>query len=96
VLVSNPPYVADGDPLPPVVERWEPARALRAGPDGLDDLATIVLDGAEWLAEGGAVVVELDPRQVSAVAVLARAAGFTSTSVVVDLAGRERALVARR
>jgi release factor glutamine methyltransferase len=96
LLVSNPPYVADGDPLPPIVEEWEPAQALRAGPDGLDDLATIVLDGVEWLSEHGAVVVELDPRQVPAVEVLAREAGFTAMSVVVDLAGRHRAVVARR
>jgi len=96
LLVSNPPYVADGDPLPPVVEEWEPAAALRSGPDGLDDLATIVLDGHEWLAPGGAVVVELDPRQVPAVEVLARTAGFTAMAVVPDLSGRHRAVVARR
>jgi release factor glutamine methyltransferase len=96
LLVSNPPYVAAGDPLPPVVERWEPASALRSGPDGLDDLATIVLDGLEWLADGGAVVVELDPRQVPAVDVLARTAGFAEVAVVPDLAGRHRAVIARR
>jgi release factor glutamine methyltransferase len=35
-IVSNPPYVADTDPLPPDVARHEPALALFGGPDGLD------------------------------------------------------------
>ncbi|HWC12692.1 MAG TPA: HemK/PrmC family methyltransferase, partial [Acidimicrobiales bacterium] len=31
VVVSNPPYVAGGEHLPPEVEDWEPRAALRAG-----------------------------------------------------------------
>ncbi|CAN5713659.1 hypothetical protein BH20ACT2_BH20ACT2_11520 [soil metagenome] len=35
LVVSNPPYVAAGDELPPVVADWEPTGALVAGPTGL-------------------------------------------------------------
>ncbi|HTE61927.1 MAG TPA: peptide chain release factor N(5)-glutamine methyltransferase, partial [Solirubrobacteraceae bacterium] len=35
-IVSNPPYVEDGAELAPEIVRYEPALALRAGPDGLD------------------------------------------------------------
>ena len=35
-VVSNPPYVADGERLAPEIVRYEPRVALFAGPDGLD------------------------------------------------------------
>ena len=96
VVVSNPPYVAVGDPLPRVVAEWEPASALFAGADGLDDVRVIVAEAPLWLAPGGALVLELAPTQAEAVADLASAAGFASVRVEQDLAGRPRALVARR
>ena len=96
VIVSNPPYVADGDPLPEDVQRWEPAGALFAGSEGLDDLRRIVAEAPSWLAERGALVVELDPRQAGAVAGLAVDAGFSEVEVGRDLTGRDRLVVARR
>lgn len=95
VLVSNPPYVADGDSLPPLVEDWEPADALRAGADGLDDIRLIVGDALRWLAPGGALVVEHAPDQAETVRSLAVAAGFAHVRTGTDLAGRDRHLVAR-
>jgi release factor glutamine methyltransferase len=96
VLVSNPPYVADGEELPAAVADWEPVAALRAGPDGLDDLRTIVAGAPGWLAPAGVLVVELGEAQADAVLALARAAGLLDAAVHPDLAGRPRALVARR
>ena len=95
VVVANPPYVADGDELPAVVRDWEPTSALLAGPDGLDDLRRIVAEAPRWLRPGGALVVELDPRQAEVVAGLATAAGFASAAVHRDLTGRDRAVVAQ-
>ena len=95
VVVANPPYVADGDELPAVVRDWEPTSALLAGPDGLDDLRRIVAEAPRWLRAGGALVVELDPRQAEVVAGLATAAGFASAAVHRDLTGRDRAVVAQ-
>ena len=95
VIVSNPPYVAAMDDLPAAVEEWEPAEALRAGPDGLDDLREIIGAAREWLLPDGVLVCEIDPRQASAVAELATIHGFSRTEIAADLAGRERAMVAR-
>ena len=95
VIVSNPPYVTDDDPLPAEVEQWEPAAALRSGPDGLDDLRVIIAGAPRWLAPGGALVVELDPRQASIVAELMQQRGFVEATVVPDLAGRDRVVAAR-
>ncbi|MCD9625062.1 peptide chain release factor N(5)-glutamine methyltransferase [Rhabdothermincola salaria] len=96
LLVSNPPYVADGDELPAVVRDWEPAGALFAGSDGLDDIRHIVADAPRWLAAEGSLVVELAPDQADVALALASAAGLVEARIAVDLAGRARALVARR
>lgn len=96
VVVSNPPYVAEGDQLPPEVAVWEPTEALRAGQDGLDDLRRIVAEAPSWLRAEGSLVVELAPSQAGEVAGLARDAGFVDVEVRADLAGRARMVVARR
>src|SRR5690606_7815739 len=55
VIVSNPPYVADGerDSLPEDVREWEPAGALFAGPSGLEVLAALVEEAPLNLAPCG-------------------------------------------
>lgn len=95
LVISNPPYVGDAEELPDEVAAWEPAGALRAGPTGLEDIERIVTDAPAWLARPGVLVVELAPHQAGAAIQLARGAGFTSAEVRLDLAGRERMLLAR-
>lgn len=95
VIVANPPYVSDEEPLPAVVSDWEPAFALRSGPDGLRDLRSIVDTASHWLAESGVLVLEMAPQQTAIVADWCRDRGFEA-EVRPDLTGRERAVVARR
>ncbi|WP_436793222.1 peptide chain release factor N(5)-glutamine methyltransferase [Actinospongicola halichondriae] len=95
VIASNPPYVTDDEPLPALVEEWEPRGALRAGADGLDDIRVIVAEAPRWLAPGGALVVEHAPQQAEAVRLLASDAGFDQVRTGGDLTGRDRYLVAR-
>ena len=96
VIVSNPPYVADGDPLPDEVRDWEPASALLSGADGLDDLRVLVASAPAWLAPGGALVVELDPAQAATVAELMTAASLVDVAIRQDLTGRDRVVEGRR
>ena len=96
LVVSNPPYVAAGDELDAAVRDWEPTEALFAGPDGLDDLRVLVAGAHEWLRPGGALVLEIDPRQAEAVTAMARSRGFGEVAVHRDLSDRDRAVVARR
>lgn len=96
VIVSNPPYVADADDLPSEVTEWEPALALRSGPDGLRDIAAVLAGAPDWLRDDGIVVLEIGDAQADAARRLATSAGFSQAEVVSDLAGRDRALVARR
>lgn len=94
VVVSNPPYVADDEPLPSEVESFEPALALRAGRDGLDAIRAIVAGAPRWLGRPGVLVVELAPGQAAVAVELAHAAGAARAEIRTDLAGRDRALVA--
>jgi release factor glutamine methyltransferase len=85
-VVSNPPYVADGERLAPELG-YEPAEALFAGPDGLEVYRRLVpaLDGVPFVA------LEVGAGQAAEVASM-----LGATEVVRDLAGIERVVVARR
>ena len=96
LIISNPPYVADDDELPAIVRDWEPASALFAGADGLDDLRVIVADAPRWLTPDGVLVVELAPMQSQQFAELAGDAGFDEVEIRRDLSGRDRAVICRR
>jgi len=96
LVVSNPPYIGETESLAPEVADWEPTCALLAGPDGLADIRRIVAEAPAWLRPGGALVVEIGESQGPAVSDLAGRAGFVDVRVEPDLAGRPRALVARR
>lgn len=96
LVVTNPPYVATGEVLDPLVRDWEPHLALFAGDDGLDDLRHIIAEAPGWLRSGGVLVAEIGADQGAAVTGLARKAGFAHVEVRPDLAGHDRILVAGR
>ena len=96
LVVSNPPYVAPSDPLPPEVADWEPAAALVPGPTGLEALAEILGEAAAWLRPGGWIVCEVGETQGDDVVALAHPGGLVEVEVRPDLTGRDRMVVARR
>jgi release factor glutamine methyltransferase len=91
LVLSNPPYVEDEAELDRSVREHEPASALFAGPDGLDDYRILIPRLPALLADGGVAIVEIGWQQAEAVAALAVAAGMTAR-VHHDLAGRKRAV----
>jgi len=95
-VLSNPPYVADGDraALAPDITRHEPALALYAGADGLSLIRRL----APQAAAAGAKLLALEVGfgQAGAVAEIVAASGFADTQAVADLAGIERVVVGRR
>jgi release factor glutamine methyltransferase len=102
LVVSNPPYVTEEEwaGLDPEV-RTEPRQALVAGPGrdgapGLADVEAVLEEACRWLGRPGVVVVELAPSQAGAAREQARQLGYDEVRVEPDLAGRPRALVARR
>lgn len=92
LILCNPPYIADSEQLMPDVADHEPAGALFAGADGLDDYRRIIPDLPRLLAPGGVAVLEIGHTQHMSVGELAEAAGF-SVACRQDLGGRDRALL---
>ena len=95
LILCNPPYIGGDEALMPDVADHEPASALFAGADGLDDYRRIVPDLPRLLAPRGAAILEIGHRQRISVTELAEAAGFAVTCRQ-DLGGRDRALVLTR
>lgn len=95
LVLCNPPYVESGADLAPSVIEFEPAWALFAGAEGLDDYRVLVPQLPRLLTDHGAAVLEIGATQADQVAQIAAHAGF-STDLRRDLGGRPRALVLRR
>jgi release factor glutamine methyltransferase len=89
LLVSNPPYVASGDPHLAAL-RYEPVAALAAGPDGLDAIRTIVAAARAALKPGGWLLLEHGYDQAAAVGALLREHGYDRVRCYPDLAGHDR------
>ncbi len=99
VVVSNPPYIAQGeaDELPPEVRDWEPPVALFAGPSGVEVLERIVSEATPHLREGGLLALEVAPT-IAEVTIdrIREAGGFRDVRLHHDLAGRRRIVMAER
>lgn len=97
VIVSNPPYVAEGSPmLDASVSEWEPATALFAGPDGLGAIRALVAGAPDHLRPDGWLVLEHGMDQGESVRDLFSAAGYRSIETRTDLAGHDRFTLAQR
>ncbi|HVE80071.1 MAG TPA: peptide chain release factor N(5)-glutamine methyltransferase [Gemmatimonadaceae bacterium] len=99
VVVSNPPYIALAEvaALPESVRDWEPALALFGGSDGMRATSAIVREAPAVLDPGGLLALEVDARRAGLVAELVAADGrYCDIHVHVDMAGRERFVLARR
>jgi release factor glutamine methyltransferase len=88
-IVSNPPYVAEGDPHLDAL-RHEPTLALTSGPDGLDAIRTIIASAPQHLYPGGWLLLEHGFEQASALRALLTRSGFSEVQTRHDLAGLER------
>lgn len=92
LLLINPPYIVADLPLSGDVLR-EPASALFAGVDGLDDYRRIAPDLSRLIAPGGMAAIEIGHDQKDSVGALLRDQGL-QVAAHRDLAGHDRCLVA--
>jgi release factor glutamine methyltransferase len=91
LIVTNPPYVAAGDPhLTQGDLRFEPETALAAGADGLECLRRIVTHAPRYLKPGGWLACEHGYDQSSRCRDLLAGAGFTRIFSRADVTGIER------
>ena len=96
LIISNPPYISSTDPH--LVEgdvRFEPASALVAGVDGLEDLRLIVAQAPDYLEAGGWLMLEHGYDQAEAVRDLLQTRGFDEVHSRTDLGGHQRISLGR-
>ena len=93
-VVSNPPYIAEGETLQREVRDWEPHQALFAGPDGLDIYRRLIPEAKRVLKPVGLLALELGQHQFEAVQSLAH--DWTNPRLIPDLAGIPRVILIRK
>ncbi|WP_366554437.1 peptide chain release factor N(5)-glutamine methyltransferase [Aquibaculum sediminis] len=98
LLLCNPPYIPAGeiDALEPEVAGWEPRGALDGGEDGLEPYRILIPQLDRLLTASGMAIFEHGPGQAAAIAALLEQPRRWQWQVLLDLAGRERALLIRR
>ncbi len=98
IVVSNPPYIPDGDiaGLSREVARFEPRLALAGGPDGLAAYRVLAARLPRLLAPSGAAFVEIGQGQDRAVARIMTSAETAVLAEFSDLAGIVRCLAISR
>lgn len=91
IIVSNPPYIAEGDEhLTKGDLRFEPRTALVAPMRGLKDILNIVRQASNYLIDGGMLLVEHGFNQGGEVKSLFHEANFVRVETVRDLGQNER------
>ena len=95
-IVANLPYIPQSEYL--ALERgiieYEPREALLAGGDGLDLYRRLLPQAGELLLPGGYLIYEIGAGQGQAA--LDLMGGFAEVELLVDLAGRDRVIKARK
>jgi len=97
VLCANLPYIAYGEAaaLPASVRDWEPCVALFSPDEGMQAIRAVLAAAPAVLERGGHVLLEVDARRASLAAEMAATnPRYHDVSVRLDLAGRERFVVA--
>ena len=97
-VVSNPPYVANGDRelLAAEVREHEPELALFAGSHGLDIYSRLAPAAYQAVAPNAFALFEIGYGQADAIAQLLRAVGFKDVQFTKDLQGIDRVICGRR
>lgn len=100
VIVSNPPYIAEGDARVSPELKCEPAIALYSGKTGIEAYEEIFSGLPRHLNPGGTIAVETGAGQHSQIKEMVARLGlqsfFSELKGYKDLAGHERVLVGRR
>jgi release factor glutamine methyltransferase len=96
LVVTNPPYIRTDEiaALEPDVREFDPRGAIDGGIDGLAAYRVIAIHARYILTPGAHLIAEIGKGQGDAVAAIFATAGFGGVSIVADLAGLSRVVVA--
>ena len=93
IIVSNPPYIANGDARVNIGATYDPRRALYAQNNGLAAYESIAKNARAWLRDGGKIYVEIGDGMMSDVRDIFERAGWKFGRAERDLGGIIRVLV---
>jgi release factor glutamine methyltransferase len=93
LVVSNPPYIAEGEVLEPQVFNYEPRSALYAGPTGLEVYERLIPQARKVLKPQGWLMLEIGYRQSPAL--LKLLSDWNEVSLLDDLQGIPRVVQAK-
>jgi release factor glutamine methyltransferase len=94
-IVSNPPYIRQGDleSLAVEIREYEPREALGGGEDGLEVYRPLIAQAPRWLKAGGGIALEISNELAEEVEILLKEAGFANIEIIQDYAGHQRVAV---
>lgn len=92
LILCNPPYVETNATLDAQVRDYEPAEALFAGEEGLDDYRMLIPQFRALMDDGAVAILEIGASQSVRVSEIAQSHGFT-VEIRKDLANRPRCMV---
>jgi len=96
MIISNPPYVAERDPLLSQGDvRFEPSSALRSGIDGLNDIKLIINNARNYLYHQGWLLLEHGFEQHTQVQQFFRDYHYKNITTINDLSGHPRVSLAQ-
>jgi release factor glutamine methyltransferase len=93
LITANAPYVPSGRIENLAAEvRHEPRLALDGGIDGLAVISRIIKEAPQYLEAGGTLLLEADPLQMVAIALLMKERCFRQIKMYRDYNGQKRAI----
>jgi release factor glutamine methyltransferase len=91
IIVSNPPYIGENEPLPTEVAHYDPPMALYAGHDGLDAYRAIANQVSKLSTPQSKLFLEMGKGQFERLSEIF--INFKLSCIYNDLSGTERAVV---
>lgn len=96
IIVSNPPYIAENDPLLEAnVRQYEPLQALISNDNGLQDIKQIIQNSLVYLKPQGWILFEHAYNQAEEVQRLLEIQGFSKINSIKDLNHQPRVTFAQ-
>ena len=98
VITIHPPYVPKKEvkDLPEEIKRFEPEHTLTDGSrDGLGLVRRVIEGGAEWLATGGWLLIEIVPSEFRGIRTMLKEAGYRDIRSTHGQLRHTRVIVAR-
>lgn len=96
IVVSNPPYIGDQEPLARDLVDYEPHEALFSGPTGYEFYQRLALETDPYLNEGGILLLEVGYTQAKKVVQIFETAQWTHIETVKDLSETPRVVIFKK